>query len=126
MAGFRKAGIHPFNDTAIAMPVNGKAVSPHNAENCSQEPSEIIDLPSTPTVEDHGMGGSIDETSSGEPETTFTPAEVQHRIDEGYYIFTDQRYIQWVKLNHPALLPSSSDNIKQYQVLSLRQLMNTT
>ena len=50
VAGFRKAGIHPFNDKAIAIPVNGEAVSHHNAENCSQEPSKIIDLPSTPTV----------------------------------------------------------------------------
>ena len=41
VAGFRKAGIHPFNDKAIAIPVNGEAVSHHNAENCSQEPSEI-------------------------------------------------------------------------------------
>ena len=118
VAGFRKAGIHPFNDKAIAIPVNGEAVSHHNAENCSQEPSEIIDLPSTPTVEDHGMGGSVDETSSGEPETSFTPAEVQlyqHRIDEGYDTFTDQRYLQWVKLNHPALLPAS---LRQHQTIS--------
>ena len=59
VGGFRKAGIHPFNDKAIAIPVNGEAVSHHNAENCSQEPSEIIDFPSTPTVKDHGMGGSL-------------------------------------------------------------------
>ena len=77
VAGFRKAGIHLFNDKAIAIPVNGEAASHHNAENCSQDPSEIIDLPSTPTVEYHGIGGFIDETSSGETETSFTPAEVQ-------------------------------------------------
>ena len=89
VAGFRKAGIHPFNDKAIAIPVNGEAANHHNAENCSREPSEIIDLPSTLTVEDHGMGGSIDETSSGETETSFTPVEVQlyqHQIDEDYTI----------------------------------------
>ena len=50
VAGFRKAGIHPFNDKAITIPVNGDAVSHHNAENWSQKPNKIIDLPSTPTV----------------------------------------------------------------------------
>ena len=34
VAGFRKAGIHPFNDKAIAIPVNGEAVSHHIAESC--------------------------------------------------------------------------------------------
>ena len=43
-------------------------------------------------MEDHGLGGSVEEISSVETETSFTPAEVQlyqHQIDEGYDIFTD-------------------------------------
>ena len=119
VAGFRKAGIHPFNDKAIAIPVNGEAVSHHIAESCGREPStEMIDLPSTQTIDDRG---SIEATSFRETETTensFTPVEVQlyqHRIEEGYDVFTDQRYVQWVKLNHPALLPAS---LSQHQISS--------
>ena len=122
VAGFRKAGIHPFNDKAIAIPVNDEAVSHHIAESCGREPSkEMIDLPSTQTIDDRDMGGSIEVTSYGETETTensFTPAEVQlyqHRIEEGYNVFTDQQYVQWVKLNHPALLPAS---LSQHEISS--------
>ena len=122
VAEFRKAGMHSFNDKAIAIPVNGEAVSRHIAESCGQEPSkEMIDLPNTQTIDDHDLGGSIEVTSFGETETTvnlFTPAEVQlyqHRIEEGYNVFTDQRYVQCVKLNHPALLPAS---LSQHQISS--------
>ena len=60
MAGFRKAGIHPFDDKAIAILVNGEAISHHIAESCGREPSkETIDLPSTQTIDDRDMGGSI-------------------------------------------------------------------
>ena len=50
----------------------------------------MIDLPSTQTIDDRDMGGSIEATSFRETETTensFTPAEVQlyqHQIEEGY------------------------------------------
>ena len=79
------------------------------------------DLPSTQTIDDRDMGGSIEVTSFGETETTvnlFTPAEVQlyqHRIEEGYNVFTDQRFVQCVNLNHPALLPAS---LSQHQISS--------
>ena len=70
VAGFRKAGIHPFNDKAIAIPVNDEAVSHHIAESCGQEPSkEMIDLPSTQTIDDRDMRGSIEVTSYGETVT---------------------------------------------------------
>ena len=122
VAVFMKEGIHPFNDKAIAIPVNGEAVSHHIAESCGQEPSkEMIDLPSTQTIYDRDMGGSIKVTSFGGTETTensFTPAEVQlyqHQIEEGYDVFTDQQYVQWVKLNHPALLPKL---LSQHQISS--------
>ena len=122
VAGFRKAGIHPFNDKSIAIPVNDEAVSHHIAESYGREPSkEMMNLPSTQTIDDRDMGGSIEVTSYGETETTensFTPAEVQlyqHRIEEGYDVLTDQRYVQWVKLNHPALLPAS---LSHHEILS--------
>ena len=122
VAGFRKAGIHPFNDKAIIIPVNGEATNHHIAESCRWQPSEeVIDLPSTSTINDHNLGGSIEEASIDETKisiNSFTPAEVQlyqHWIKEGYDIFTDQWYVQWVKLNHPALLPVS---LSQHQSIS--------
>ena len=59
VAGFRKAGIYPFNDKAIAISVNSEAASHHNTENCNREPSKITDLPSAPTIKDHDMGASV-------------------------------------------------------------------
>ena len=81
----------------------------------------MIDLPSTQTIYDRDMRGSIEVTSFGGTETTknsFTPAELQlyqHQIEEGYDVFTDQQYVQWVKLSHPALLPKL---LSQHQISS--------
>ena len=49
------------------------------------------------------------EDSSGVKVTTFSPDLVkkyEKRFENGYNIYTDEKYIQWLRMNHPDHLPS--------------------
>ena len=101
-AGFRKAGIWPFNPAAV---VKSKVEAPDVVENTSSgEVRETV----THVMEDDGeypSTSNMDNLASNNTKmiTTFTPKEeetFQRRHEEGYDLY-DPLYVAWLELNHP-------------------------
>ena len=98
VAGFRKCGIHPFNQQAIPLA--------HEAATVSTEPSTTND-PLT-TEEDGSITNTEPENTASK--VTFTPEQIDlfnTRFTEGYDIYDDQQYVTWLQLAHPEAVPNS-------------------
>ena len=92
VAGFRKAGVYPFNRNKITVPttIASKTAMKSPARDAKANSVTSASLPTPPRT------------------VVFTEEQVakfELRLEEGYDL-PDPEYLQWLELNHPDALPS--------------------
>ena len=100
-AGFRTCGVYPFNPAAISIPAN-----PDKGKE--DEPCSSVALSSSCSQDELHSG---DSGASSPLPVDFTPEQeqrFQRRFEEGFDVFTDSEYIQWLRINHPESLDNVS------------------
>ena len=105
MAGFRKTGVHPFNPNAITVPAINSSFSSENASAMSAHVDGSDEVMTTdddftpPLFDDPGPSSEINE---------YSPDQLvlfQKRYENGYDVFLDEDYVDWLSYKHPEALP---------------------
>ena len=103
MAGFKKAGVYPFNRHAI--PVVNETDVIEQAPSDGTSTTSTKETIATPFTEPcPSIPSSTSE--SGDQFTADQMTRFQGRFDEGYDILTDPEYVQWLQIHHPDALPA--------------------
>ena len=107
IAGFRKVGVCPFNPSAI-QPYSD-ALSDENSFSSSNE-----------TISDQSFIEKDTEVVENEKfsmrQSVFTEEDVclfRNRFENGYDLYHDNRYVDWLRQEHPDSLPDGLVNNKQ-------------
>ena len=129
MAGFRKAGVFPFNRKAINVhcpdttpPVAGETDKERTLSEVDCVPSIVNDTTAAT------LTASSIATASVAPSTKLTKsdfsdeqiAQYERRFEEGYDL-PDPEYLQWLEENHSEALPTD-----RYELVSSEGLSTTT
>ena len=123
MAGFRRAGVFPFNPKAITATselstspgLSGGSSGAPGPSGSSTSPGGSSGAPgpsgssTSPGGSSGAPGPSGNSTSPGSSSLTFTPEQLdrfQIRYEEGCDVYLDSDYVRWLQLNHPEALPA--------------------
>ena len=107
MAGFKTCGVYPFNRSAIKVPFCDTEVDTSTISN--KDANDICHS-------SDGMQTSQSLSHSPMPKKTHDFVEFNEdqvtlflkRYEEGFDIFDDADYVQWLEINHPEVLPTHS------------------
>jgi len=101
MSGYQKVGVYPFNPTVI------KPYKLSNASGLAVKFNEAMPK----VVEPHGSESSVHTVESDPgPSVTSALSEdqmnlFQARHENGYGIYEDPMYVEWLQQQHPDALP---------------------
>ena len=112
ISGFREVGVCPFNATAI-QPYSD-VLSDENSCSSSNEASgnEVI---SNQSLTEKNAEFIVNENSSSH-QYTFTEEDIclfQNRFENGYGLYHDNLYVDWLRQEHPNSLPDGLVNDEQ-------------
>ena len=102
VAGFRTCGVYPFSRSAV------NPSSSSQKEAGSSLTSQVVESP--PPTDDNAHSSHEGELSRDEEEL------FRKRFEEGYDIYTDGRYVQWLKEHHPDTLPATDGNLGDHGI----------
>ena len=112
VAGFRKAGVYPFNRNKITVPTTtaskSKTATKSPAKDAKANSVTTARLPTPPLTVTSASLPTPPPPPPPPRTVVFTEEQVamfELRLEEGYDL-PDPEYLQWLELNHPDALPS--------------------